>query len=306
MKGESINKDDLALELARELELPKVRARELIAAIEEEIITGLKRAERVQLKDFGTFYILNRKSRRISQIRTGQSRLLLERRALKFRAAEEFKNTLAGRAPRQGARFAAAPARRARQAVKRAAPTPKLEPKTVPIHRLKPAAAPPTAPAPQKKHRPFNFQKPLIVARHNRETIRRKIAKRLIELAKKSKVPASPAVSHPHNLGLTPEGTLFAALIQKTKLSGIDAIHFDVSDAEKTTIFHSRPRAVLTRLPTPIVKTFLKKHLEMQEFELPQIRFISVTCAGKIKRGQRLVISSLPTVSGAAIHLKIL
>jgi len=287
MKADSINKDDLVGELAGELKLPKTKIRELIAALEEEVITGLKRAERVRLQHFGTFYILNRKSRRISQIRTGQSRLLLERKAIKFKAAEELKNTLSGR-------------------VKRVAPAPKVEPKAAARPHLKTPVSPPAKPAPPQKRSPFSFQKPLVISRDDRETIRRKITERLSGLAKKSKVGGVPAVAHPHNLGLTPEGTLFAALIQKTKLSGIDTIHFDVSDAEKTTIFHSRPRSKLISLPTPIVKRFLKKHLEMQDLELPQIRFISVTCAGKIKRGQRLIVSSLPTISGAAVHLKIL
>lgn len=89
-----VNRDNLAKELAPTLGLSLAKTKVCLITLEKIIIQDLKTKSRVTITDFGTFYLRERKSRTIKQIKTKQNRLLLERKAVKFKAAKTMKELL--------------------------------------------------------------------------------------------------------------------------------------------------------------------------------------------------------------------
>lgn len=89
-----VNRDNLVKELAPTLGLSLAKTKTSLIALEKIIIQDLKTKNRVTITGFGTFYLRERKSRTIKQIKTKQNRLLLERKAVKFKAAKTLKELL--------------------------------------------------------------------------------------------------------------------------------------------------------------------------------------------------------------------
>jgi DNA-binding protein HU-beta len=97
-----MTKNELARELAEEMELPRRQVVDLIEAMLEKITDVLKSGDKVQLTPFGQFKVRDRAARVARNPKTGEPIKVPAKRVLKFIAGRTLKEAV-GTAKRGGA-----------------------------------------------------------------------------------------------------------------------------------------------------------------------------------------------------------
>ncbi len=138
-----MTKNELARELAEELELPRKQVVELIDAILEKMMDVLKSGDKVQLTPFGQFKVRDRAARIARNPKTGEPIKVPAKRVLKFIAGRVLKEAV-GTAKRGAAKPAA----------KKAAPAKKAAAKKAPARKAAPAKKAAAKKAPARKAAP--------------------------------------------------------------------------------------------------------------------------------------------------------
>jgi len=271
MQKTFVNREHIARSISQQTKLPIAQTTKVLEAIEEEIVELLKAKGKVTLNGFASFYIVERKSRMIRQIRTKKPQLLLPRKVIKLRGVPNFKKFLASRN-----------ANRKSPALSTKKPPVKIK-KTENI--IKKPASPLELP-------PLKIFPPI-----EKEKIQKKIRERLYHLAQK----LSREETKPKPVTQPPEKQVFIALIKQIKKDGIENLRFSLNEKEFVDIFYSRPQKLIARLPQKIVKQFLKEHLDIDQFSLPQERFALLSKNDKIYLQAHLI----PTIEGASVYLKL-
>jgi len=96
-----LTKNELARELAEELELPKRQVADVLEALLEKITDVLKSGDKVQLTPFGQFKVRDRAARVARNPKTGEPIKVPAKRVLKFIAGRTLKEAV-GTAKRGG------------------------------------------------------------------------------------------------------------------------------------------------------------------------------------------------------------
>ncbi len=138
-----MTKNELARELAEELELPRKQVVEIIEAILEKMMDVLKSGDKVQLTPFGQFKVRDRAARIARNPKTGEPIKVPAKRVLKFIAGRVLKEAV-GTAKRGAAKPAA----------KKAAPKKKAAAKKAPARKAAPAKKAAAKKAPARKAAP--------------------------------------------------------------------------------------------------------------------------------------------------------
>jgi DNA-binding protein HU-beta len=137
-----MTKNELARELAEELELPRRQVVEIIETILARVTEVLKSGDKVQLAPFGLFRIRDRAARMARNPMTGEPVKVPAKRVLKFVAGKALKEAVASKG---GARRpAAAKKTAAKKSTAKKAPAKKAVAKKAPARK---AAAKKAAPA---------------------------------------------------------------------------------------------------------------------------------------------------------------
>jgi DNA-binding protein HU-beta len=89
-----MNKNDLIETVAKEFELTKTYARDLIDHIFETISEAANKGEEVAIFGFGKFKVVERNARTGRNPRTGESIKIAASKNLKFEAAKNMKDNL--------------------------------------------------------------------------------------------------------------------------------------------------------------------------------------------------------------------
>ena len=89
-----MTKNELARELAEELELPKRQVAEIIEALLEKVTDVLKSGDKVQLTPFGQFKVRDRAARVARNPKTGEPIKVPAKRVLKFIAGRTLKEAV--------------------------------------------------------------------------------------------------------------------------------------------------------------------------------------------------------------------
>ena len=89
-----MNKSDLSEKLAAKADLTKVRAKQYVDLVFDEIQSELQKGEKVTISDFGTFSISGRKPFQGHNPKTGESIAIPARNIPVFRAGRGFKEAL--------------------------------------------------------------------------------------------------------------------------------------------------------------------------------------------------------------------
>ena len=89
-----MNKADLIESLSGALDLPRGQAERIVNAVFDEIVTGLKRGDKVNISGFGTFVVSDRKARTGRNPKTGEPIDIPASKAAKFRAGKALKDML--------------------------------------------------------------------------------------------------------------------------------------------------------------------------------------------------------------------
>jgi DNA-binding protein HU-beta len=120
-----MTKNELARELAEELELPRRQMAEIIEAMIEKMTDVLRSGDKVQLTPFGQFRVRDRAARVARNPKTGEPVKVPAKRVLKFTAGRTLKEAVGtarrGAAKKSSAKKSAAkksPARKAAPARK--------------------------------------------------------------------------------------------------------------------------------------------------------------------------------------------
>jgi nucleoid DNA-binding protein len=272
MQKTFVNRDNIARTISRQINLPIAQTVRVLKTIEEEIVELLKTKGKVTLKNFGSFYLVERKSRMIRQIRTKKPQLLLPRKVIKLRGVPNFKRVLAGKN------------------VSRQSPVVSSQKFAVKIKKTKPPI--------QKPALSLKFPPLKIFSQVEREKMQKKVREKLYHLAQKL---AREEIKTTPPLKQSPGGRVFIALFKQIKKIGADNLRFSLDEKEFVDIFCSRPQKLIARLPKNIIKQFLKEYLDMDQFSLPQERFALLAKNDKIY----LQAHSIPTYEGASIYLKL-
>jgi DNA-binding protein HU-beta len=128
-----MTKNELARELAEEMELPRRQVVELIDAMLERITDVLKSGDKVQLTPFGQFKVRDRAARVARNPKTGEPIKVPAKRVLKFMAGRSLKEAV-GTAKRGGG----AAAKKSSAAAKKS-PAKKTAAKKAPARKAAPA-----------------------------------------------------------------------------------------------------------------------------------------------------------------------
>ena len=124
-----MNKAELIEEVALQLDLSKRQVAEVVEAFLDETKKAVAGGDRVAISGFGIFERAERNARLGRNPRTGETVKIKATKLPKFRAAAEFKATVAGSKK-------AAPAKKAaKKAVKKAAPAKKAVAKKAPAKK---------------------------------------------------------------------------------------------------------------------------------------------------------------------------
>jgi DNA-binding protein HU-beta len=149
-----MTKNELARELAEELELPRRQVVEIIETILARITDVLKSGDKVQLAPFGLFRIRDRAARMARNPMTGEPVKVPAKRVLKFVAGKSLKEAVASKGPARRSTAAAkkttAKKSTAKKATVKKAPAKKAAAKKAPARK---AAAKKAAPARKKARR---------------------------------------------------------------------------------------------------------------------------------------------------------
>ena len=89
-----MRKKDLIKEIADELEVARPRAEEIYSTIVKEMMGELGRGRRMTLSGFGTFHVVNRRSKLGRNPRTGEILQVPEHRSVKFNAGRNLVESL--------------------------------------------------------------------------------------------------------------------------------------------------------------------------------------------------------------------
>jgi DNA-binding protein HU-beta len=89
-----MTKNELARELAEELELPKRQVADVLEALLEKITDVLKSGDKVQLTPFGQFKVRDRAARVARNPKTGEPIKVPAKRVLKFIAGRTLKEAV--------------------------------------------------------------------------------------------------------------------------------------------------------------------------------------------------------------------
>jgi len=89
-----MTKNELARELAEELELPKRQVVDMIEALLEKVTDVLKSGDKVQLTPFGQFKVRDRAARVARNPKTGEPIKVPAKRVLKFIAGRTLKEAV--------------------------------------------------------------------------------------------------------------------------------------------------------------------------------------------------------------------
>jgi DNA-binding protein HU-beta len=124
-----MTKNELARELAEELELPRKQVLELIDALLEKITDVLKSGDKIQMTPFGQFKVRDRAARIARNPKTGEPIKVPAKRVLKFIAGRTLKEAV-GTAKRGSgtAKKTAAKKTAAKKSVAKKAPARKAAP----------------------------------------------------------------------------------------------------------------------------------------------------------------------------------
>jgi DNA-binding protein HU-beta len=151
-----MTKNELARELAEELELPRRQVVEIIETILARITDVLKSGDKVQLAPFGLFRIRDRAARMARNPMTGEPVKVPAKRVMKFVPGKALKEAVASKG---GARRATAAKKNAakkapaRKAVAKKAPAKKAPAKKAPARKAAAKKAPARKTAARKKTR---------------------------------------------------------------------------------------------------------------------------------------------------------
>jgi DNA-binding protein HU-beta len=150
-----MTKNELARELAEELELPRRQVVEIIETILSRITDVLKSGDKVQLAPFGLFRIRDRAARMARNPMTGEPVKVPAKRVLKFVAGKSLKEAVASKGP---SRRAAAPAKKkaaakpaAKKSTAKKATAKKATAKKAPARKAAAKKAAPARKAPARK-----------------------------------------------------------------------------------------------------------------------------------------------------------
>ncbi len=287
-----INREQIAAQIGKSLDLPKSKVRKIILALEDQIAKDLKKKSKVKLSNFGTLYLLERKSRTIKQVKTGSKRLLLERTVIKFKSSLQLKARLVGKTfvPKK---------------VKKASSIPRVPEKVETPQAAKTEAAPKIL---QKSKLVSRIKLPPLrmMPAVDREKIREKLKERLARLSLREK-PKPSNISLPTSMDLHDSrcGRAFANLFREILAQGVKQLDFSITGGQSVTILIGRPRRQIASLPREVAEEFLDKYCEINDLRYPQQRFVKIKQSSKIDSKGMLDLHLFPTHSGASIHIKI-
>jgi DNA-binding protein HU-beta len=86
-----MNKHELSKELADKTDTRLFESYHFIDLLVEAFTESLKRGEKIVISNFGTFYIKDRRPKRVRNPQTGQMMTIPAGKAVKFKAARNFK-----------------------------------------------------------------------------------------------------------------------------------------------------------------------------------------------------------------------
>ncbi len=87
-------KSELVAMIARDFGLRKIYAEQAVSAILDEMIDGLARGDRVELRGFGTFAVRYRGQRKARNPRTGAPVTVVEKHVPVFTTGKNLRNRL--------------------------------------------------------------------------------------------------------------------------------------------------------------------------------------------------------------------
>lgn len=312
----TLYKDDLAKLIAPQIGKPATKAKRLIKVFEEIIAGELKSKDRVKLQNFGTFYLIHQQSRHIIQIRTKQRRILVGTTIIKFRPSVKVKKRINGRNEEEILKIIQSPA---------------VGPITVDIDKPQPQIAPvqqvdlatdkqegeniPIA-KPDNKKVEIKVETgsnetesapaaPKTYERVDTEKVRAEILRR-IQGVKIDETKSDEILFSHHILETTGAGRLIeSALKRVVRLGSLSLNFYILASSPSCNIFFGKPRKRLAQIPKASALEFLSKHLEIENTEFPQERFVKLYSNSKMDSGWVIFAHVLPLAEGASIYIRI-
>jgi nucleoid DNA-binding protein len=326
----TIYKDDLAKEIGEKIGKPATKTKKLISYFEELIASELKSKDRVKLQNFGTFYLIHQRSRHIIQIRTKQRRILIGTTLIKFKPSLKVKQRLSARdedevlkivtgsipkppqvsseVPQtvEAAQIKQVPEAEAPEAATKTEEIAITKPREKPVEiavRLEPSTEKePAAPESAGKREPPERVK---YDRVDGEKIRAQIRKRWQSIRERPPSADELLFKH-HILETSAGGKLFDLAFKRVWRLGQRSLGFYLlSNEESCQLHYGKPRRKLAQVPRRSALEFLSSHLEIDDFDFPQERFVKLYSSSKMDTGWIVFAHTLPLAEGASIYIRL-
>lgn len=334
-------RDQIVRKISKDLSISQARSKTMVEALESIIASELKVKSRIKIAHFGTFVVKTRASRTVKTVREQKTKIILQQEVIRFIAANQFKDQLMGKVstnrspnvqsidekisiniqtkenqaetsevlakqtPKHQESTKIIPVQRPKPEAKAVAQTALFKPKTTtcqPPHQLKPQIEKTVKPTKKIAFSPLS-----IYSRIERAKVESEIANRLIKLAK-SLNPQTNKIETPY-MAKTHEKVFASFIAQATKLK-VKSLDFSLPETrpdkiDQTVLCAGRPRIRLGKIPTLVLYQFVSEIADIDTFQIPQHRFVTIKKPDNIKK-VALEIHSFPTHQGASIHIGIL
>jgi integration host factor subunit beta len=90
----TLTKTDLAIEVARALEVPLAEGARIVENIFDGMVRALRRGEKIELRGFGSFHLRQRRARRGRNPKTGARVEVAAKKIAHFKAGKELKDLI--------------------------------------------------------------------------------------------------------------------------------------------------------------------------------------------------------------------
>lgn len=273
MTKEFVNKKQIIKSISRETGISQNEAQKIIDSMQKQLINLLLKKQRVLINQFGSFYVYQRKSSTIKQIRTGKKRLIVSQKAVKFRATEHFKWRIKGQPPRR-----------------RPFSGGKYNNQSVKIQPTEPAKIKKVS-RPKIELKKWGIFQPVSKQRFE-EILRKKF------IGRKSPAGVSQTTQRIFS------DKLIATIFKLVLSQGKKKVTFLINN-QQIFIHTTRPKKAIGQIPFELCQRFFKQYLELDDFTIPQERFCLIGLGEKdgIIRARCYF---LPLDQGASVLFKII
>ncbi|OQA52610.1 MAG: integration host factor subunit alpha [candidate division WS2 bacterium ADurb.Bin280] len=306
----TIVKSQITARVGKKIGWTKTKTLRTMVALEEIICQELNKKERVKLQNFGTFYLVRQKSRSIIQVRSKQRRILLNNTIIKFRPSLKIRKNLTVSQSEDSQQEKNQPQEIQQKNLATQTEQEQASEVSIPIRRINTQEQPEKTQEYSQQAVNVRYEneknqetkKPF--QRVSKERAQQIIREKMVSLVKKNQNPQNTLTGR--FLETSNGGKFFDLTLRNLEKNSSDSLnlYFD-NQSNSCRMILGKNRLRPLQVPRRLIEEILINHLELEDFGLPQERFVKLHSNSKMERGWLLSVHSLPLEREVSVYVKI-